>query len=161
MRNISSVKILCDNTLKRTSRMVKSLQEMCSEKLREMLRGKVDTPEIKLKLKLDCQECGPGLHDEDRESYVIGSDVVALFPSLKSRSTGIIVRRRVERSTVKFPGFNYRQAARYIIMNENYTGDLQGLRSILPRRRKRKGVTPGMTGQEINDKYEEDDGEHQ
>ena len=92
---------------------------------------------------------------------VIGSDVVALFPSIKSKSTGLIVRKRVEKSTLKFPGFKYRQGARYIVMNEKYTGDLQGLRSILPRRRKRQGSAPGMTGKAVNDRAEEDDGEHQ
>ena len=158
---ISSLKKLCEVTLKDSSRMVKSLKEICSEKVRNLLCGKMDTPETKEKLKEDCYECGPGIHDEDKETYLIGSDVVALFPSIKSMSTGLIVRKRVEKSNLKFPGFKYRQGARYIVMNEKYTGDLLGLRSVLPRRRKRQGSTPSMTGKAVNDRSEEDDGEHQ
>ena len=46
-------------------------------------------------------------------------------------------------------------------MNEKYTGDLQGLRSVLPRRKEKKGVAPSMTGKAVNDRSEEGDGEHQ
>ena len=116
---ISSLKELCERSLKSTSRMVKSLSEICREWVRNSLPRKVDTPKRKEKLREDCWECGPGIHGEDRESYIIGSDVVALFPSIKSMSTGLIVRHRVEKSSLKFPGFNYRQGARYIKMNED------------------------------------------
>ena len=150
-RSPPSLKDMCEEHLKITSRMVKSLKEICSEKIRDILCEKVDTQETKELLKVDCKECGPGLFDEDRESYIIGSDVVALFPSIKSRTTGLIIRRRVERTTLQFPGFNYRQGARYIVMNRHYTGDLQGLANILPRRRKTQGVTPGMTRKAMND----------
>ena len=125
--------------------------------MRNSLCGKVDSQSTKELLKEDCHECGCGLYDEDKESYIIGSDVVALFPSIKSKSTGIIIRRRVEKSSLKFPGFNYRQGARYIVMNRNYTGDLHGIANILPRRRKLQGGTPGMTGKAVNDKKEWDD----
>ena len=141
--------------------MTKTLKEICSEILRNMLCGKVDPQATKEKLKECCDECGPGLYDEDKESYVIGSDVVALFPSIKSKSTGLIIRRRVEKSSLKFPGFNYRQGARYILMNRKYTGDLTGIASILPWRRKKQGVTPGMTGKAGTDRKEDDDGEKQ
>ena len=133
--NIWSLKELCERNLKSTSRMVKSLSEICREIVRNSLHRNRDTQKRKEKLREDCWECGPGIHGEDKESYLIGSDVVALFPSIKSMSTGLIVRNRVEKSSLKFPGFNHRQGARYIKMNKKYTGDLQGLRSVLPRRK--------------------------
>ena len=84
----------------------------------------MDPPIIKEKLKENCDRCGPGIYDEDKESYLIGSDVLALFPSIKSRNTGIIVRKRVEKTSLKFPGFNTRHGLRYIQMNKHLTGDL-------------------------------------
>ena len=81
--------------------------------------------------------------------------MVALFPSIKARSTGLIVRKRVEKTSLKFPGFNHKHGARYIVMNRHYTGDLQGIASVLPRRKKKQGVTPGMTGKTVNNRKEE------
>ena len=86
---IKSLKVLCEEMLERRSMKMKSLQEICSEVLRELLCGKVDTQLIQEKLKENCHECGPGIHVEEKESYLIGSDVVALFPSIKSRNTGV------------------------------------------------------------------------
>ena len=161
-----SLKIMCEEMLPEiempeTTREKISLQQICRENLRELLCRAVDTPETKESLKRDCHECGRGIWDEDKESYIIGSDVVALFPSIKSRSTGMIVRKRVEKTTLKFPGFNYRHGLRYIRMNRNLTGDLSALRFLLPRRRKKQGVTPSMTGKAGSDRQEEDDGECQ
>ena len=86
---------------------------------------------------------------------MIGSDVVALFASIKSRNIGIIVRRRVEKTSMKFPGFNTRHGLRYIKMKmKHLTGDLTGIRHLLPMRRKFKGVAPGMTGKAVNDRKE-------
>ena len=38
----------------------------------------MDPQETKGKLKKDCEECGPGIHDEGKESYIIGSDVLVV-----------------------------------------------------------------------------------
>ena len=84
---------------------------------------------------------------------LIGNDVVSLFPSIKSKSTGVIVRKRVEKSPLKFEGFDYKQGLRYIVLNKHYTGDLKGLWNVLPWRRKTGGVTPGMTGN-VSDRNE-------
>ena len=159
--NPKSLNILCEEMLPEIPRKQITLQQICREILREKLCGALDTPEVKDSLKIDCQECGRGIWDEYKESYIIGSDVVALFPSIKSRNTGMIVRKRVEKTTLKFPGFNYRQGLRYIKMNLNLTGDLSALRYLMPRRRKRQGVSPGMTGKAGSDRKEEDDGECQ
>ena len=148
------------NKLKQST-TVRSLYDITSEIVRDLLCGNVDTHATKMKLREDCDECGPGIHDEDRDSYIIGSDVVALFPSIKSLTTGRIIRKRVEGSSLRFPGFNYKQGARYIVMNKHLTGNLAPLRNILPRRRKTQGRTPGMTGKAVNDRQEDDDGEWQ
>ena len=54
-----------------------------------------------------------------------------------------------------------RHGFRYIKMNKNLTGDLSRIRHLLPRRRKFKGVAPGLTGKAVNYRKEEDEGEHQ
>ena len=101
-----------------------------------------------------CENCGPGVSEEELEICLIGSDVVALFPSIKSKNTGKIVRKRVERSPLKFKGFNFKHGARYIAMNKKYTSDLHELWGVLPYRRKVNGVTPGMMGKYSNKKEE-------
>ena len=45
----------------------------------------------------DCEECGEGLYWEDQEICLLGLDVVALFPSLKSENTGRIIRQHQDR----------------------------------------------------------------
>ena len=65
---------------------------------------------------------------------VIGNDVISLFPSLDSVNTGKIVREEVEKSTIKIDGFNVRLGLRYIVMNQEYTGDLEPIRKLLPTR---------------------------
>ena len=79
-----SLKTLCEAMLPETPRKMITLQQICRESLRELLCRAVDTPETKDTLKMDCQECGRGIWDEEKESSIIGSDVVALFPSIKS-----------------------------------------------------------------------------
>ena len=108
---VRSLKEICQEEANRIikSKTVKSLYDTASEIVRGLLCRNMDTQVTKEKLKEDCDECGPGIYDEDKESYVIGSDVVALFPSIKSVTSGRIIRKRVERSTLQFPGFNYKQ----------------------------------------------------
>ena len=85
--------------------------------------------------------------DEEEESCLIGCDVVALFPSLTSRRTGEIVRERLLKSKLEFPGFDDKQGRRYIILNKHLTGDLKKIEKILPWRRKEGGGSkPTMTG---------------
>ena len=75
---------------------------------------------------------------------------MGLFPNIKSKNTGRILREKVEKSGVRFKGFDYKHRGRYIVMNKKYTGDLKPLWNVLPWRRKVKGTTPGMTGTVIN-----------
>ena len=50
-------------------------------------------PKIMKKLMTECEECGnEWVAEEDYEMSLIGNDVKALFPNIKSESTGKIVR---------------------------------------------------------------------
>ena len=100
----------------------------------------------------ECTDCGEGLYWEDHEVCLLGLDVVALFPSMKSLTTGRIVRDHVLRSPLKIEGFNWRQGARYIVVNKRYTGDLKCLWNVLPWKRKTGGTMPGMKAKELNSK---------
>ena len=92
----------------------------------------------------ECDECGSSWVREDYTLTVIGNDVISLFPCLDSANTGKIVREEVENSTIKIEGFNERLGLRYIFMNKEYTGDLEDIEHLLPRRVTKPGVMPGM-----------------
>ena len=70
----------------------------------------------------------------------MGLDVVALFPSMKSPTTGRIIRQHVLKSPIQIEGFEWRQGARYVVVNRKYTSDLKCLWNVLPWRRKVKGT---------------------
>ena len=124
--------------------------EMTREEMKKDLMenfGLIETEdeEYRERLKQDCELCGEGLEEKDLDVCLLGNDVVALFPSIKSKSTGKIVRKRVILSSLKFEGFDWRQGARYVVMNKHLTSDLHELWGILPYRRKTQGVEPGMS----------------
>ena len=100
----------------------------------------------------ECEECGEGLYWEDQEICLLGLDVVALFPSMKSEQTGKIIRHTVMTSPIKIEGFDWKQGARYIVVNRKYTSDLRCLWNVLPWRRKVRGTAPGMKSKEVNSK---------
>ena len=50
---------------------------------------------IEKSLMMDCDGCGKEWVAEDYEISLIGNDVKALFPNIKSASTGKIVREEV------------------------------------------------------------------
>ena len=100
----------------------------------------------------ECEECGTAWVREDYTLTVIGNDVVALFPSLDSADTGRIVREEVEKSTIGIDGFNVRLGVRYIAMNREYTGELDDLEHLLPRRLPKPGVKPSMKCKWVNNK---------
>ena len=49
------------------------------------------------KLSESCTICGEGISRADLEVCLIGNDVVALFPSIKSENTGKIVRKELRK----------------------------------------------------------------
>ena len=106
--------------------------------------------EWRTKMESDCEECGPGIYWEDQEVCLIGLDVVALFPSMKSANTGKIIRQHVLKSELKIEGFDWREGARYIVINKKYTGDLGCIWEVLPWRRKVRGTAPGIKAKELN-----------
>ena len=69
---------------------------------------------IKEAIEKDCNECGRGLWEEEKELVMVGMDAVALFPSLSGEETARIVRRKVEESRIKADGFNWKKAMLYI-----------------------------------------------
>ena len=75
-------------------------------------------PDLTETVRTDCDECGDGWVREDYSLWIIGNDVISLFPSLDSITTGRIVRGEVARSTIEIEGFNTRLGLRYIAMNE-------------------------------------------
>ena len=97
-----------------------------------------------------CPECGGPSYDEESKLCHLGLDLVGLFPSMTEMTTGEIVRRRAEKSTLQMPSFDTKQGGRYIIMNQHLTGPLGKLRRVLPRRRKTQGRMPGMTNPDLN-----------
>ena len=105
----------------------------------------------------DCAECGTSWVREDYTLSVIGNDVISLFPSLDSVNTSKIVREEVEKSTIKIEGFNEKLGLRYIVMNEEYTGDLGPIEELLPTRVTKPGVKPGMKSKWVNCKEVLDD----
>ena len=93
-----------------------------------MLTAEPSTYDMFESVRQDCDECGQGWVKEDYTLCIIGKDVISLFPSLDSITTGKIVREEVERSSINIEGFNIRLGLRYICMNESYTSDLEPLR---------------------------------
>ena len=83
---------------------------------------------------------------------IIGNDVILLFSSLDSTTTGRIVREETMMSTMEIEGFNTRLGLKYIVMNKKYTSDLEPLRRLLPTRMTKPGVQPTMKSKWVNHK---------
>ena len=109
-------------------------------------------PSISECVRLDCEECGRGWVREDYTLCIIGNDVISLFPSLDSITTGKIVREEVTMSTITVEGFNTRLGLRYISMNEEYTSDLDQIRGLMPTRLTKPGIKPTMKCKWVNSK---------
>ena len=106
--------------------------------------------EAKERTKLDCNECGEGINEDDIEMCILWLDVVGLFPAMKSKNSGRILRRQAVKGPLKVRGFKWKHGARYIRVNKHLTGDLSKVAKFLPWRRFTGGVAPGMTSEEAN-----------
>ena len=84
---------------------------------------------------------------EKMELCLLGLDVVALFPSMTSKRTGEILRKRMMKSRLEVKGFDWRRGLVYIVINKHLTSNLGSLWKILPYRRKVGGTAPGMMSQ--------------
>ena len=102
----------------------------------------------------DCGDCGAvGVSYEELEVALLGLDVVSLFPNIKSKPTGEIVRKMLVKSGIKVNGMNWKQACRYIAMNRHLTGMLDPIRKFLPWRKGGLKI-PSMKNKQLNQKRE-------
>ena len=124
---------------------------------REMsrLEEELDSLELEKRITQDCEECGPPIGMEMGKMCLLGLDVVALFPSMSSRKTGEIVRKRLMKSKLSFSGFDWRRGAAYVVINKHLTSNIGSLWKVLPYRKKVGGTQPGMTSQGMMGKEEE------
>ena len=107
---------------------------------------------IKRIMRRDCTDCGGGIGEEELMQTLLGLDVVGLFPAMKSKTTGAIVRKMVVKSEIKIRGFNWKHGVRYIALNKHLTGDLGILRRLLPWTK--SGMRIGMRNKNLNSKKE-------
>ena len=106
---------------------------MCNEIIKKEWEEKTKTGEI----------------EDMPEIVMVGADVKALFPSIKSRRTGRIVREAVLRSRLQFKGINYRTAALYVRLGmDHFEIRTLGLEKIVPKRKYHTGAEPSVTGRE-------------
>ena len=115
--------------------------------------------EIQDRAKLECQDCGPGITvQEEPELSLVGSDVKALFPSIKSENTGKIIREAVENTSMEFQGYNIEKALAYVAMNTELTTDLEEIAYLLPKRKSGRSTKLKMSALEKDwkphDKFE-------
>ena len=87
------------------------------------------------------------------ELCLLGLDVVALFPSMTSKRTGEILRKRMMKSKMEVRGFNWRRGLVYIVINKHLTSNIGSLWKILPYRKK----VGGMMSQAMQGRSELDD----
>ena len=94
--------------------------------------------EIKEKLTRSCQICGPGIEKQEQELCLVGSDVKALFPSIKSEKTGKLIREAIQNTSLDFEGVSQEHALAYIAMNLDLTTDIYEIEHLLPTRKSGK-----------------------
>ena len=88
------------------------------------------------------------MHNYQVPMFILGSDVVSLYPNLDTVLVEERVREAVIDSKIKWEGVDYREGVRYIALN--WTEEMcrrSRLRRVLPWRRKRNGTRPGIRGQ--------------
>ena len=91
--------------------------------------------------------------DWRKEMSLIGTDVVALFPSLSAERTVKSVRRQAEKSEIIWENVDYKWLSLYIHLNRDKCTDIEMLRHLLPVRRKgKRGREPGLGCDEIKQK---------
>ena len=74
-----------------------------------------------------CKECEEGLDEDNMKMCIPGLDVVALFPNLKSKNSGVRLRHQVMKGEINIKAFKWRKGARYIVINKRCTGPLGSL----------------------------------
>ena len=87
------------------------------------------------------------IQDQESKMVIIGCDVEALYPSLEVNECGRIVEEEVMRSSIKWEDLDYLEGARLIALNRSAEYcRVHQLHRVLPVRRGKTGVRPGVTG---------------
>ena len=79
---------------------------------------------------------------------ILGLNVVGLFPAMKSKNSGQILRKQAVKIPIKGKGFKWKHGARYVRLNKHLMGDLGKVAKFLPWRRFNGREEPGMTSAE-------------
>ena len=73
--------------------------------------------------------------DWRKERMLLGSDVVALFPSLSASRTAACVRRQAEKSMIKWENIDSDWLRLYIHLNRHYTDNIEAIEHLLPKKK--------------------------
>ena len=85
---------------------------------------------------------------------VASQDVEALYPALNIEESARICAERVQNSTLEFDGVDYVWALKYIAMNiTKEEAPRNKLWRLLPVRRSKKGIRPGINSMEEEEKH--------
>ena len=114
------------------------LREAYYPAVQDLLHQECCGQDIQEELARNCEDCGPEISIWDATFSIVGSDVTALYPSIKSESTGRIIRKRLEKTSLEIEGFSVEKALAYISMNQDLTTDLQEIAHLLPNRKSGK-----------------------
>ena len=66
---------------------------------------------------------------------LVGSDVVALFPSIMAKRTGRIFREEIETTEISFEGFDTDRARAYISINKDLVENLEDIEHLIPEKK--------------------------
>ena len=83
------------------------------------------------KMRNDCQDCGDGIAEEDLEMCLLGLDVVGLFPAMKEKNSGRILREQSVKNPMIVKVFKWKEGAMYIRVHKHLTGDLRKVAKFL------------------------------
>ena len=87
------------------------------------------------------------IQDFDEPMVIIGSDVISLYPNLDVTKVSKEMREAIKVAKIEWEEVDYREAARYVALNwSREQCERSPLSRILPRRRGRTGVRPGIKG---------------
>ena len=128
------------------------LRDLEEQQLDNMMKEN-DTEETDDVRNKECRECGKKV--EEMKMNMLGLDVEALFPSMSSKRTGEIVRKRIMKSRIEPRGFNWKVGLTYIVINKHLTSSLGSMWKLLPYRRKVGGNTPEMASKGMQRKDED------
>ena len=152
---IADMKRLCvDNSMDRMEEDVKCQQctaQKMSRTLVNFLKGlrskkwekKVGWDEQDMDRKLSSKDALP----EQIQEYIIGSDMVQLYPNLEVDKVVQRVKEAVVESEIVWQDFDYLEGVRYLALN--WTQDQcnrHELRRVLPVRRGKTGTRPSILG---------------